>query len=141
MPQPGLRPTASGGLAIDGCELGRQPLGSTRLGVDVDPERGSLHVSSSIAHHGDPPLRIVRADRTAPSGQLEPFAQHRKGQHVEHETPHYPVLLARQLDLGGVVGRDVLELAGDGIEAQTTTRARVGDPHRSTATHDTTGRR
>ena len=100
----------------------------------MHPGRGGLDGAAPLA----PTIEMRRSAQwlpgaRAPGGQRQRLEVAGEGRHLDDRLADHPGLGVLQRGVGGVVGRQVLEEAGGGVEAQPPGRAHVGQPHPTSA--------
>ncbi len=97
-------PRTGKGPAVDCGELRGQASRAARFRIDVHPQHGGVDVSSALTAQFHASVRVVGAVARAPGAKGHRLAQHREAPYLEVQAPDHPVVLARQVDLGRVVG-------------------------------------
>ena len=139
--EPGRHAPVAGGLAVDPVEVIVEGRGPARHGVDLDPQAHRLDDAAAIARNRRPPLGPAAPGAGAERDQPQLLAEHGWLTHVDQRASHHPREPLVELGVGGVVGGDVLEVAGDGIEAQVAAHVDVGMAHRPGRREAATGGR
>jgi len=113
---------AGGHLAAGGCrgelgaESGRQQLGSARDRIEMHPQRHGLDTGAAVPGDRDAPLGPTTAQTGAEGGQLEDLTLFGGADLMDAGPSHHPGLGLGESELGRVIGGDILQQAGDGIE-------------------------
>ena len=131
-----LHPPSHGGLAVALRERLAEAQRAPAAVVEVHPEADGVEAASGLAHDLDATVRVVAAGARAPRGQRQRLEVAREGPHLQHRAPHHPGLRLGEGRVGGVVGRDVLEVPGRGVEAEPSRRTHVAEAHLAGALDD-----
>ena len=132
-----LAPT--GGGVVEGVELGRERLGPAGGGVDVHPDGDGVDHPAGVAQGGDAALGPAAAEPGAEGGQLETLAEGGGAALLDDRAAHDPVLGVGEAGVVGVVAADVLQIAGDRVEAEPTSGIDVAQAHPPTGAEHPAG--
>jgi hypothetical protein len=122
----GVDPAPAGGRVVEGVELGREVLRPPRV-IDVHPHRDGVD-ERLITEDRDAPLGPATAVARAERGQLEALPLSGRAPLLDDGAPHDPGHRIGQASVVGVVAGDVLEVAGEGVEAEVPARIDVAAP-------------